>query len=210
MFDPTDRGQFLNFAGIMEGGLVAVAFFLGWIAEISPVATLRFEWQAVAWGVAATIPIFVLFLASHHFPIGPLLPIKRFLIDMLGPSLAVCRWYDLILLALLAGFGEELVFRGVLQPWIGGNDFFWIGLIASNVIFGLLHLITPLYAVLAMVIGIYLGLIGRLSSEENVLIPIITHALYDYLAFLIVVRQFRKEQRESESVSSDAVPRTFE
>lgn len=200
MFDPTDRGQFLNFAGIMEGGLVAVAFFLGWIAGISPIETLRFEWEAVAWGIAATIPVFVLFLASHCFPVGPLLPIKRFLIDLLGPSLAVCRWYDLVLLALLAGFGEELVFRGVLQPWIGVNGF-WVGLVVSNILFGLAHLITPLYALLAMGIGIYLGLIGRITDEENVLIPIITHALYDYLAILVVVRTFRSEQRESKTTA---------
>jgi hypothetical protein len=52
------------------------------------------------------------------------------------------------------------------------------------------HCITPTYAVLAGVIGGYLG--GLLEGANNILAPIVTHALYDFLAFLIVAREYRK------------------
>ena len=77
---------------------------------------------------------------------------------------------------------EELLFRGVLHPLAGP---FW-----SNVLFGLAHFITPTYAVLAGLLGAYLG--GLLELSENLLAPIITHGLYDFLAFLVVARECRQ------------------
>ena len=189
MFDPTDRGQFLNMAAFFEGGLVAAAFVLGWLVGTDPLETLSWKWTAAALGLAGVVPMFALFLLSQRFPVGPLLRIKRFLVEMLGPSLSVCTWYDLILLAALAGVGEEMLFRGVLQQQT------WLGLVGSNVLFGLAHLITPLYAVLAGVIGVYLGMLMEAPGEPNLLVPMITHAVYDYLAFLVVVRDYRAEQR---------------
>ena len=89
---------------------------------------------------------------------------------------------------------KELLFRGVLQPWIGR----WgaaAGLVGSNLIFGLAHCITPTYAIVAGLVGVYLGLLLNLEGEANLLIPITTHAVYDWLAFLIVVRDFRGGQQ---------------
>ena len=91
------------------------------------------------------------------------------------------------------GFCEEILFRGVLQPWfekLGGPT---VGLVGSNVLFGLAHIITPLYGVLAGLIGCYLGWLLDCSGERNVLIPVISHAVYDYLAFLVVIRGYRRE-----------------
>ena len=201
-FDPADRGQFLNLAALMEGGLIVLALGLGWIAGIDPLRSMLWNWQALVWGVAATVPIFLLFLISYRFPVGPMLEIKRFLIEMLGPSLHVCRWYDLILLAIVAGFAEELLFRGLLQPWFGQFGFL-VGLIASNVVFGLAHLITPTYAIIAAVIGVYLGLLPQATDPPNVSIPIISHALYDYLAFLVVARTYRNELRDEPTEYDD-------
>jgi membrane protease YdiL (CAAX protease family) len=123
-----------------------------------------------------------LFLAGSRFPVGPLRTIKELLLELLGPSLAACRWYDLLLVATVAGFSEELLFRGVLQPLLG--------LIWSNVLFGLAHAVTVSYAVLAGLIGGYLG--WMLSASGNLLAPIIAHALYDFLAFLAVAREWRQ------------------
>ena len=112
--------------------------------------------------------------------------IKQFLSEALGPSLVACRWYDLLLVAAVAGLSEELLFRGVLHPLMGP--------IWSNVLFGLVHFITPAYAMLAGILGGYLGWLFQAS--ENILAPIIAHGLYDFLAFLAVAREFRNAQRE--------------
>lgn len=200
-YEPPDRGQFLNLAALVEGALIALAFGLGWLAEIAPIQSMHWTADALAWGVVATGPMLLLFLLSYRYPVGPFLRIKRFLIDMLGPSLSACYWYDLVLLALLAGFAEELLFRGVLQPWFGEGEFgsreFLIGLIASNVLFGLAHLITPTYAISAMVMGLYLGVLRQMTGEPNLVVPIVAHTVYDFLAFIVVVHSYRAEQRQA-------------
>ncbi|HEY2253807.1 MAG TPA: CPBP family intramembrane glutamic endopeptidase [Planctomycetaceae bacterium] len=183
MFDLTDRYHFLSVAVLFEGSLIGIASALGWWFGVDPLARLDWTWPGLIWGLAATVPMFVTFFAANRFPIGPLRDIKRFLHEELGPSLVACRWYDLLLVAMVAGIGEELLFRGVLQSLIGN---FW-----SNVIFGLLHFITLPYAILAGLIGGFLGWV--LNQSENILAPIIAHGLYDFLAFLVVARECRRK-----------------
>jgi membrane protease YdiL (CAAX protease family) len=188
MFDLTRRCDFLGVAILFEGSLIGIAEALGWWFGIDPLARFSWDAQGGAWGVAASLPMFALFLLSYRFPAGPLVRIKQFLHEALGPSLVACRWYDLLLVAAVAGLGEELLFRGVLHPLAGP---LW-----SNVLFGLAHFITPTYAVLAGLMGAYLG--GLLELSENLLAPIITHGLYDFLAFLVVARECRRSTEQTE------------
>src|SRR5205085_12118606 len=93
---------------------------------------------------------------------------------------------DLAAISVLAGFGEEMLFRGVLQDllsrWLGP----WPALAFASVLFGLLHLITPTYAVLAALMGAYLGWLY--ARTGNLLVPIMTHTLYDFFALSYIVR----------------------
>ena len=85
-----------------------------------------------------------------------------------------------LLVAYLTGWVRHLY---VLGRW-GAMT----GLLASNVLFGLAHSITPTYAVLAGLLGIYLGFIFTITGEENLIAPILCHSLYDLIAFLVVRR----------------------
>ena len=203
MFDPIDRRSLVWLGTLFEGGLAILAAGLAWLLGVDLWARISWNWNAVAWGLAGSVPLFALFLLASRFPIGPLLPIKRFLVDLLGPLLAVCRWYDFVVLALMAGACEELLFRGVLQGWLER----WgpaTGLIVSNILFGLAHLITPAYAVLAGITGVYLGLLLEVGGEgSNLLIPGITHAVYDLLAFAAVAHIYRREQAERSKSEED-------
>jgi membrane protease YdiL (CAAX protease family) len=152
----------------------------------------------------------VLLLATEQMKLGPLERIKELVLETLGPSLAACRWYDIVLLAALAGFGEELLFRGVLQVllerWTAwGNWSQAAGLILSNVIFGLLHFVTPTYALLAGLMGIYFGLLLNVTQSHSLLTPILAHGLYDYLAFLVLIRATasRRGMRPDNQASAD-------
>jgi membrane protease YdiL (CAAX protease family) len=51
--------------------------------------------------------------------------------------------------------------------------------------------VTPLYAVLAALVGMYLGLSMDYGIERNVLTPIMIHGLYDFLAFFMLMRAYR-------------------
>ena len=101
MFDPNDRRSLVRLGTLFEGGLALLALGLAWVVGVDPWARLSWNWMAVAWGLAGVVPPFVLFLLAQRFPVGPLLPIKRFLVELLGPLLVACRWYDLVILALL-------------------------------------------------------------------------------------------------------------
>ncbi len=192
MFDLSNRYDFLSAAILFEGSLIAVAGGVGWWFGIEPLAALAWDRQGVIWGVAGTVPMFALFLLGNRYSIGPLRTIKQFLVEALGPSLVACRWYDLLLVAAVAGLSEEILFRGVLHPLMGP--------VWSNVVFGLVHFITPAYAVLAGLLGGYLGWL--LNASENLLTPIVAHGFYDFLAFLIVARECRQSRINDNSPPS--------
>ena len=56
------------------------------------------------------------FWATYTVDWSPLRRIRELLIELLGRPMALCRWYDLLVLAVLAGVCEEVLFRGVIQP----------------------------------------------------------------------------------------------
>lgn len=200
-----DKRQFLTMAVLVEGGLIVLAVALAWWLKIPLHPWLRWNGNAVVWGVFATVPLCVIFVAAYLRPMGSYRRIKDFLLESLGPSLAACRWYELLLVAALAGIGEELLFRGTLQMWLERWDPI-TGLLVSNVVFALCHAITFTYAVLAFVMGIYLGLLLDAPPEQSLLAPIITHGLYDFFAFCVLAVDYRSRQRTIETEASVEVP----
>jgi uncharacterized protein len=177
-------------AAIFEGGLIAVAIGLGWLLGQPPLKTFRFEWRGAAWGVAATLPLLGLFWLCVKSALRPLETIRQILDDLLVPLFRDCRLIELGIVAALAGVGEEMLFRGVIQAGaaaeFGGPHGVWLGLLLATVLFGLLHAITPTYALLAGLIGLYLGWLWLATG--NLLAPIVTHTLYDFFALLYLVK----------------------
>ena len=86
---------------------------------------------------------------------------------------------DICLISILAGFAEELLFRGVIQVKLG--------IVGASIIFGLLHFITPAYCVIAIIMGFYLGFLFQ--YYESLLIPIQLHFIYD-LGALVYLRYY--------------------
>ena len=184
--------SFFNSACFFEAALIPLAILLGWIGSINPFANIFFTETALANGVIGTIPLILIFLAFEQIQAKSVGNIRRLLLETLGPGLLDRHWTDLLILALIAGIAEELLFRGVIQPWI---EQFWsvtAGLVISNCMFGLVHAVTPLYALLAGIVGMYLGLSLNYGTEKNLLVPIIIHGLYDFLAFFALIRMYRK------------------
>jgi len=186
-----DTENFFKTACYFEGSLVLVAILLGWIADVDPFASLIFSETALADGLLATLPLLVIFFAMQQLPYPPLQKIRSMLLETLGARLYRQHWTDLLILASIAGFSEELLFRGALQPWLENAWNPATGLIASNLIFALVHAVTPLYALLAMLMGLYLGTFLDYGGERNLLIPIVIHTLYDFVAFFVILRNYR-------------------
>lgn len=208
MGNPNISEQTLNFFRLamwFEGSLILVALALGCIGGVSPLAAIHVNGTAISWGILGTIPLLMLFQLFYQNPRGELLKIKRILIEHLGPHLDRCRWYELLLLAGLAGISEEMLFRGVLQPWFESLWGWQAGIIGSNVLFALAHSITPLYAISAGAIGAYLGYMLDMGEQRNLLIPVIIHGVYDFIAFIVVIRSYQAEQEKpSHQIGPDA------
>ncbi len=93
---------------------------------------------------------------------------------------------QLLVVALLAGVGEELLFRGLIQTALTTYVAPVAALVLASVVFGVLHWLTPAYAVIASVLGAWLGFL--FVYTDNLLVPILMHTLYDFFAFVYYLR----------------------
>lgn len=177
-------------AAIFEGSLTVVAVFLGWLVGQPPLRTFRLDIYHAVLGVAATAPPLGLFWLCLKLPLKPLEAIRHVLDETILPLMRNCRMVELAIIAGLAGLGEEMLFRGVIQAavaeLVGGTPGVWLGLLTAAALFGLVHPITPTYAVMAAAIGLYLGWLWLACG--NLLVPIVTHAAYDFLALVYMLK----------------------
>ena len=183
--------SFFNSACIFEASLLLVAFALGWIADINPFEDLHFSETAILYGVVGTLPLIFLFLSMQHLHYRCVEVVRRLLMETLASRLHTLHWSDLLILSAIAGLSEEVLFRGVVQPWLEQMWGFNTGLLVSSILFGLVHAITPLYAILAALVSIYLGWSLDYGETRNLLTPVVIHTLYDFFAFLMIIRSYK-------------------
>ncbi|MFH1728083.1 MAG: CPBP family intramembrane glutamic endopeptidase [Pseudomonadota bacterium] len=95
--------------------------------------------------------------------------------------------FTFLLLALLSGFAEELLFRGLLQDYMG--------LILTSLIFGILHIgpsknFLP-WTGFAIIMGFVLGITRELSV--SILVPSIIHVFVNFVNMLALKYWVKKE-----------------
>ena len=183
------RGRFIVIALVFESGLGVLALILGWLFDHDPVATLTWDPRSLVVAVAATAPLAVMFLAFWKWPVGPFRVIRHHVEELLVPILANASAGEIALLALVAGVGEELLFRGFLQGLLRGTFGVAAALAIASVLFGLAHMVTATYAVVAALMGAYLGWLWL--ETDNILVPIAVHALYDFIGLMVLLRAKR-------------------
>jgi membrane protease YdiL (CAAX protease family) len=133
-----------------------------------------------------------------------LLPSLRRLSDELAPHLVDgAKRQDLVLVSVFSGIGEEAFFRGALQPEIG--------LVASSLLFGVLHvgpdrryLVWTLWAVAA---GFLFGLLYLWTG--GILAPVTAHVMHN-AATLLLWKWSRQKQSGTPgdtALAEDAVVR---
>ena len=97
--------------------------------------------------------------------------------------------WGIALISIMAGVGEEALFRGVLQTYFAGHVGVAPALLVTSSLFGLLHPVTAVYAVMAGLIGLYLGVLA--VWHDNLLVPMVVHSLYDFVALTYLVHYHR-------------------
>ncbi|HUE74462.1 MAG TPA: CPBP family intramembrane glutamic endopeptidase [Pirellulaceae bacterium] len=154
---------------------------------------------AVGWGMLATSPLTLGLALVTESRWRPLVELSDQAERLLKPLLAGVRPIELLFVALAAGIGEELLFRGLLQAglaqWWSGH---WAGWLAAwlltSLVFGVCHWISGMYAILAFLAGFYLG--GLLLVFDNLLVPITAHAMYDLAALIYLANRMRDVRDE--------------
>jgi membrane protease YdiL (CAAX protease family) len=187
-----------------ELGLAVLAIGLGALFGMAPLAAIWIDsvgsaLTGVLSGIVLAWPPFAVLVGFDRYPPRHFARIKQILNDEIMPLFAGCGPGQMIILALAAGIGEEMLFRGFLQDLLARTFHGTVGLIGAvvvtNIAFGLVHRLTWMYAIWAFGMGLYLSLVYLWSG--NLLEAIIAHACYDALALLYLAGQ--KQTRRSEA-----------
>ena len=96
-------------------------------------------------------------------------------------------WAVLAGLAVLAGIGEELLFRGVVQGWVGQQLGVVAGVLAGAVLFGLAHAMSVAYFLVATALGALFGV--AYAVTDSLPLVMVWHAVYD-LVVIAVLRHY--------------------
>ncbi|MEL7491550.1 MAG: CPBP family intramembrane glutamic endopeptidase [Pseudomonadota bacterium] len=169
--------------GFLIGGTLlmgAAAYGLSLIMNTPLGAALALDWGDMMLGLAATAPLalFLLwFMRSESAYIGAF---RDSQIDFFAKIGFEFTWLRIVMMALAAGVCEELLFRGVFQTYADRFTPTLAAIVGTNIIFGLLHWRTALYAVIAGTVGVYLGIL--FWATGNLAAPMVTHAVYDFIA----------------------------
>jgi membrane protease YdiL (CAAX protease family) len=190
---PVRKFSFFRLAVSGEAGLLLLAWALGRWVGISPVSSLAPVIEGLLWGTAGALPLGLALWWMLTTANASLRRLTALVEEELGALLAPLSSLELGILAAIAGFSEEVLFRGVLLPALARELSTVGGLLASSVLFGLVHFASRTYALLAGIMGCYLGILFLLSG--SLVAPIVSHALYDFAALLVVARRARQRQR---------------
>jgi len=173
-------------AVLFEGGLAVIAILVDLLFRLGlnywdhcwcDIETLR----QITWGM---LPLFVGYFLLQALPLSALRKIDRVVRELFRQHMGHWKLWQLALVAALAGIGEELLFRGLIQLGLSTFLNVWLAVLLTSLLFGLAHAVTPTYCFLAFVISLYFGFL--FVQTGNLFVPIAIHALYDFFVFLFI------------------------
>ena len=191
--------EFIFYAALFEGALIMLALLLSAVGLFDPAQPLsRLSWErqllpGLIWGAAGTLPLLILLMAVERLSFWPFGALSRITDEQVRPLFEGTALYELLLVSLLAGLGEELLFRwsiqGGLSTWLGSDFGQVLAVALAAALFGLCHFLNLAYAAVTFVIGLYFGAMMCLSGTW--IAPAIAHAAYDFLALCYLTRWTR-------------------
>jgi membrane protease YdiL (CAAX protease family) len=99
-------------------------------------------------------------------------------------SLNLNQW-SIIGLSLCAGIGEEILFRGAIQPFLG----IWITAFIFVAIHGYLNPLDWRLSIYGLFMTIAIALLGYMTESLGILSAIMAHATIDYVLFKYLTRK---------------------
>jgi membrane protease YdiL (CAAX protease family) len=193
MAETQDQPNGFALAVVVEGGLALLAVLLAWLFRVplreQIAATGEQLAYAVTRGVVVTLPMFAVFLWLVHSSWTQVRELRRQVEWLIAEMFLEASAAQFALIAVLAGVGEELLFRGVLQSLIGQWTTPMMGLCIASLLFGMVHALSKLYFFLATAIGLCFGVI--VLQYNDLVAPMVAHSLYDFFALTYLSRRLR-------------------
>ena len=177
-----DINEKSSFLAVMAGTVVlgVIAMVLATLFNIPVLALLKWNLDDVLVGIIATLPLVLFLWWFSKTDIPTLVEFRNSQIEFFAEIGFEFTWPRIIMMSLGAGVFEELLFRGVVQSWIATGAGVVVAVIITNIIFGAMHWRTVLYAAIAGVVGLWMSIIFLFT--DNLVTPMVTHALYDAVA----------------------------
>ena len=170
---------------MFQGGIGLIGLFAVWLFEIPLLLDGLNAVEVVLFGTVGAAGTYLVLVLLSRVPW--LFP------DNLSSQMqalynfaAGYRWPVLVALSVLAGVGEELLFRGAIQGWLLQHTGPWTAVIAASVLFGLVHYVSFTYFVMATGLGAVLGVAYQFS--QSLALVMVWHALYDMVALYCLLR----------------------
>jgi len=189
------RGSWFAVFCAGEGGLIVVAAVLGWFFGLDPWLTWTLDWRAVGFGLVGVVPplgLLIWVVQSHWRPVVDL---RERVEGVLREVFVHWNLWQFAVVSLLAGLGEECLFRGIVQAGFGEGIGPLGGLLVASILFGLAHPISVLYVLLAGTMGLWFGVLWNWS--DSLVAPVLAHALYDFIALAWLVNQMKVTGRDA-------------
>lgn len=187
------RQTFLTTSAVFLAGMCGLALLLSRGLGVSPFSRIHWNLQDIAVGSVAAGMMLLSFSGASR--------VRRQAEELIGPILLELHLVELVVLSAAVGFSEELLFRGVLEPWAARWNP-WLAVLLINLLFGVLHSVSLAYMCVAALLGLILSALAYGPFGENLLRPMVAHAVYDFLAFLWI-RHSVQIRRSAVSGSSE-------
>ncbi|MCA9240422.1 MAG: CPBP family intramembrane metalloprotease [Planctomycetales bacterium] len=190
----------LLLAVVVEAALAPVGLLVCWFFRVPVAPQFPSPGGLPGWtlaGLLATAPLLAALAAVLRARWAPLARLREESQRVAAHLLLGVGIGPLVAVSLAAGLGEEVLFRGALQPLLGSWLGAWGGVVGAAALFGFAHPISREYMALAMLIGLYLG--GLTLLTGNLVPAIVAHAAYDFVA-LCWLRNRMPEAQASETV----------
>ena len=171
---------------VVETVLAAVGLVVGrWIG--TPILEdARVDLRSGVLALAATLPLLALTFWSMRTELAFFARLREVFSETVVPLFGSLSLPELLLISIMAGIGEEVFFRAFLQGSLGRFVNPWIALALVSAFFGLVHAVSIGYAIVAGLLGVYLGTL--LLVTGNLFVAVAVHALFDFVAILLISR----------------------
>jgi membrane protease YdiL (CAAX protease family) len=179
------RWRIVALAIAFEAALGAAGWLIALATSVPIAPRLALSSDVVARSALALLPMLGLLGWAMWSNWPPLVRLRELVEAVIGQLFRGAPWWALALVALAAGVGEELLFRGALQPLAERALGPTAGLIVASIVFGALHSASATYFILATGVGLYLGWLAQ--HFNDLVAPIVVHAAYDFAALLVLV-----------------------